>query len=167
HNCYLETLKSNVPVGWNSKNAASKMNILVGNDLYKLFLFEKEDSKVNEHVKDYDRSIYIQKEAWKSGESYSVRLCNINNIFSLMRGIIEANYRYCIHHRNKLGSDKKVSFAYLKGLSIPLSNTVGLKLYNKSTVRSRGDVFIVNKIHDERSHNICCSEICFFYSKAG
>jgi len=169
HDCGLEIWKEGSSSSRNVKNAVARMNVATKDANYILLLFEYEDHQVTERYRDYDRSRYIQAESDKSGESFRVTLENVHDVFTLMRGIVEADFRYCNEQASKANIPGYASWAYLTDFYCPREeNYVDLgeiQFVHKSTIRSSGKIFMMSEIYNNTFQKDQCAEICFFFNE--
>ena len=123
---------------------------------------------VVKRVVDYDRSIYIENDCQTSAGETSVTLDNIEGFFSLVRGIVEANYRYCVNVAARADVHQGVSWAYLTNFNLPkdldVSSHPNITFREKSIVRAYDKVFIIRNFSVNKLSDNDESEICFFFS---
>lgn len=167
-NCKLAIVESPKAVT-KARLAAARMDIEMNDEtLWKLLLFELMNEPVSKRLEDYDRSIYINEEFNITDSQSTVRLNNITDPFTLMRGIVEASYRHCIRLASKVGIKQGISWAYLKNFSWPngvdYSGYTDIKFKDKPPVRIYDKIFIVRNFYVKESGADPKSEICFFYA---
>ncbi|MGD8447464.1 MAG: hypothetical protein PVI94_28440 [Desulfobacterales bacterium] len=168
NNCRLKIIK-NDSVSAQVRKAAARIEVVTyDNTNWKLLLFERKNDPVVKRVADYDRSIYIESECQTSASETSVTLDNIEDFFSLVRGIVEANYRYCVNVAVRADVHQGVSWAYLTNFNQPkdidVSSHPVITFGEKSIVRAYDKVFIIRNFSVNKLSGNDESEICFFFS---
>jgi len=171
NSCRLKIIKNDSVVA-QVREAAARIEVVMDDDTnWKLLLFERKNDPVVERVADYDRSIYIESECHTSAQETTVMLDNIRDFFSLVRGIVEANYRYCVNVAARANVHQGVSWAYLTNFRRPkdldVSSHPDITFREKSTVRAYDKVFIIRNFSINKLSENDESEICFFYSDPG
>ncbi|MBW1793737.1 MAG: hypothetical protein JRJ38_04810 [Deltaproteobacteria bacterium] len=166
-NCFLEILDSSVDAESKIRDAAARLDISIYNSDMKLLLFEKKNEAVQHRLDNYDRGIYIKDERMDNDGNSTVKFNNIDDVFSLMRGIVEANYRYCVAQAAKAGVHRGVSWAYLTNFNWPRDNDLShideIQFKQKSTVHSYGKTFIIRELYIDALNMDGGSDICFFF----
>jgi len=168
-NCFLE-IKGDNASNIISRDVAAQMHILTGESGgKKLLLFEQKRQPVVEKKEDYDRSIYIEDEYKIEDGIYLTILNNISDTFSLVRGVVEANYRYCMAEVIRTGASGRPSWAYLTNFKWPDNSDFSLykevKFKDKSTVHHNGKCHLIRRCSVKGLNENFETEICFFFNE--
>ncbi len=169
HNCRLLITEDKRNKFYGEKNSSSASIDLLRNDGKEIYLrlYEERENPVKKKIPDYDRGLYIKKEHLEKNKIQTVILHNIRDNCSLVRGIIEANFRYCVAQAQKMGITNGISWAYMKNLPWPASmvpkSTIKIRFKKKSLFYST-NIYIIRKLSiDSIDHNYG-TEICFFFN---
>lgn len=96
------------------KSAAARIDLTTDIDEARiLLLFPLEDEPVNVRLEEYDRKAYVAAVANDEFGNSTAQLANINNMFDLVRGVVEVNHQFVTRKAKEIGVLKGVSWAYL------------------------------------------------------
>ncbi len=169
YNCSFEFYEIIDHKKFKYRNPVSRMDILYSNIPYRLLFYENRNSPVDSRKEDYPRDIYLESETAEKNGFLDVNLTNIFDLYSLVRGIVESNFRYCRKIAQYDGIDEGVSWAYLNGFRFleetDFSRVDKVSFFRKSVVHSPQKVFIVREIMIEKLGIQTGCDICFFYNK--
>jgi hypothetical protein len=167
NNCLFTTKSENRFSTDELKSSAAMLNLSSGGRKHICLLHQIDGSSVVKHLPDYDRGHYVGKILDGKFDKQKVFLREVSTVTDLLRGIIEANHRFCLNEAKKAGLEQRASWAYLKNLGLP-----DIKQYEncwvefelKSVVDIYEKVFIIRQIKLRDLEDIS-AELCFFLDK--
>ena len=147
------------------RQASARIDLLSDEDQFSILLFEKKDP-VKKQVKDYDRGQYLAKLLHFPDDSSIAEIINFSDIFDVMRGIIEANFRFVNENAAQFGKRGRSSWAYLTNFdffnmaNVSSKITALFKFDNHYAAQEKH--FIIRTLQIEKFQEDTVSEICFF-----
>ena len=150
------------------QSAAALLSISSGGCKHFCLLHKINGARVENHLPDYDRAKYIKQIVDVETKKQRVYLKQINSFSDLMRGIIEANHRFCLDEAKKAGLKHRASWAYLKNFCLPADSNLYQNCSAEFEVMSVVDIY--KKIFIIRQLKILGlegtpAELCFFLDK--
>jgi hypothetical protein len=150
------------------KSSAAMLNLSAGGQKHICLLHQIKSAQVVKRLPDYDRAHYIKNIIDKECERQSVFLKEINSITDLIRGIIEANHRFCLNEAKKAGLKLRASWAYLKNFRMPVNikkiKNCSVEFDTISIVDIYEKIFIIRQIKLWGVGDTP-AELCFFLDK--
>jgi hypothetical protein len=147
------------------RKASARLDLLTDRGEVSILLFEKNDP-VKTRLKEYDRGQYLAKLSHFPDDSSIAEIINFTDIFELMRGIIEANFRFVNEKAAQMEKTGSASWVYLSNFDFfemanaPSKLTACFRL--DSTYEAYQKFFIIRSLQIEKFQENIISEICFF-----
>lgn len=166
--CHLEIYQANLPQRDNVLRAAARMKIHTANsDTAHLLLMEKDEQPVLTTRQDYDRDQYILSETDDSMISDEATLCKASDLYTLMRGIVEVNYRHCCNKALEWNVSSGVSWAYLNHFICPTldpdAESINVSFSKGSLITLPDKIFIVRHFQIMGHTSSQQAEMGFFF----
>jgi len=145
--------------------ASARLDLLTDDGEVSILLFEKIDPVVR-RIDDYDRGQYLTKLSHFPDASSTVEIVNFDDIYGLMRGVIEANYRFVTEKTAQAGKAGSASWAYLTNFDFFEMADTTSKLRTSftldSTYKAYQKLFFIRTVRIETPQKDVISELCFF-----
>lgn len=101
------------------KSSAAMLNLSSGGRKHICLLHQINENPVVKRLPDYERAHYIKNILDEKSNKQRVFLKEIRSFTDFLRGLVEANHRFCVNEAKKIGLESRVSWAYLKNLPMP------------------------------------------------
>ena len=150
------------------KSSVAMLNLSSGGRKHVCLLHQINGAQVVNHLPDYNRTQYIKHIVNVKSERQRVILKKIRSFTDLIRGIIEANHRFCLQMAKKSGLQQRASWAYLRNFHMPPNiqkyQNFSIDFDMRSLVDLYEKIFIIRQIkllglEDNPA------ELCFFLDK--
>lgn len=150
------------------QSAAALLSISSGGRKHVCLLHKISGARVENHLPDYDRAKYIKQIVDVEIKKERVFLKQINSFSDLMRGIIEANHRFCLNEAKKAGLKHRASWAYIKNFRLPTDinryQNCSVEFEEMSVVDIYRKIFIIRQLKLLGLESTP-AELCFFLDK--
>jgi hypothetical protein len=170
-NAWMEISRSeDAPPTPRLKGASVRIDLLTASGPFTLLLFTKHGQTVTHHGDDYDRGGYVAEDRSFDDGSTVAKLRNLQDVYDLMRGITEVNYRFVTAEAKKLDIQQGASWAYLADFPFfidpDISSISTVRFNSKSILSAYGKRFTIRTFHIDGKGG-ADSEICFFTDEPG
>jgi len=136
-----------------------------------ILLLEIKHNPIEHREEEYDRNKYVDYVNDISNKKSVAKLINVAKFHSLVRGIIEVNYRYCNEKLFLPGVILKSNWAYMLNLVYINLATTGIseclvEFTNKKMLETKERIFFIREFKILSINLNSISELCFFIKKS-
>jgi hypothetical protein len=151
-----------------AREASVRLDLRAGNDQFSLLLFPQPNSPIDSRLDEYDRKAYIESIREKSTGVTDTRLAKVQNMFDLVRGIVEANYQYVLREAATMGIERGVSWAYLNDFPFltdeQARKSLNLRFDEPKIFDAGGNRYYVRSLSFLALDRCGPAEICYFFA---